>query len=273
MIDARPAIQPALAAQGSRPGDAALIYVGHATVLIELDGVRILTDPLLRFRTAHLRRLPPVPDLSNMGPIDAVLISHLHWDHLHPPSLRLLDRSTRIIAPNGAGPLLRRLSFRNVEELAPSTSVSVGPVSVMATYAEHGGYRPPFGPRAESLGFLVSGTRRVYFAGDTDLFAGMDALGPGLTAALLPVWGYGPLLGAGHLDPRRAAEALTRLRPDFAVPIHWGTIFPPGLRWLRPSFLEFPPRDFVRYAAALAPDVDVRVLAPGERLELPNVAT
>lgn len=273
MADTQPALHSHPEFSERRPGDAALVYVGHATVLIEMDDVRILTDPLLRRWAGHLRRFTPVPDPDELNPVDAVLISHLHWDHLDPGSLALLDRSTRIVVPRGAGPLLRRWKFHRVHELTRGESLDLGAVTVTATYAKHGGARPPFGPRAESLGFLVAGSRRVYFAGDTDLFADMETLGPNLTAALLPVWGYRPLLGAGHLDPRRAAEALTLLQPAVAVPIHWGTIYPPGLRWIRPSFLEFPPLDFVRYAAALAPAVDVLVLAPGERLELPHAST
>ena len=81
---------------------------------------------------------------------------------------------------------------------------------------------------------------RVYFAGDTDLFPGMEeAIGP-TDLSLLPVWGWGPTLGEGHLDPRAAAEAARRLRPRVAVPIHWGTFFPMGLKRMRPDRLTGP---------------------------------
>ena len=104
----------------------------------------------------------------------------------------------------------------------------------------------------------------MYFAGDTDLFPGMADIAPGLDVALLPIWGWGPTLGAGHLDPLRAAEALVMLRPRLAIPIHWGTYAPAVmLRAFRRSFLARPPHDFVRAARRLAPDVQVRVLAPG----------
>src|SRR6185503_2691890 len=102
----------------------------------------------------------------------------------------------------------------------------------------------------------------VYFAGDTGLFAGMARL-PTLDLALLPVWGWGPRLGPGHLDPVGAAEALTLLRPRIAVPIHWGTYSP--LWYLRPpAYLSEPGVAFAREAARLAPEVEVRVLTPGE---------
>jgi L-ascorbate metabolism protein UlaG (beta-lactamase superfamily) len=93
----------------------------------------------------------------------------------------------------------------------------------------------------------------------------MEALAP-LDVALLPVWGWGPSLGRGHLNPRTAAETLRLLRPRVAVPIHWGTYFPIGRGGRR---LADPPHEFARHAAELAPDVEVRVLKPGDGFELP----
>ena len=108
----------------------------------------------------------------------------------------------------------------------------------------------------------------IYFAGDTELFDGMSEIDDALDVALLPIAGWGPTLGPGHLGPREAAVALTRLRPRVAVPIHWGTLYPLGLRFRRDRVLADPPREFARHAAELAPEVDVRVLAPGEALNL-----
>lgn len=124
-----------------------------------------------------------------------------------------------------------------------------------------------------SLGFVVDGDH--YFAGDTDLFEGMADLAP-LALALLPVWGWGTALGPGHLDPVRAAEALARLCPQVAVPIHWGTVpihwgtyFPAHLGRGGHSLLTEPPLDFARHAAQVAPDVRVAILRPGEPLAMP----
>ena len=111
----------------------------------------------------------------------------------------------------------------------------------------------------------MTGSRRIYFAGDTDLFAGMGELAPGLDLALLPVAGWGPSLGPGHLDPERAAEAARLLQPRLAVPIHWGTLRPLNER-ADPA--ARPAEEFRRRAAELAPDVAVRILEPGETLEL-----
>jgi L-ascorbate metabolism protein UlaG (beta-lactamase superfamily) len=107
----------------------------------------------------------------------------------------------------------------------------------------------------------------VYFAGDTDLFPGMAELGP-VDVALLPIWGWGLSVGEGHLNPERAARALEMIRPGMAVPIHWGTFYPVGLRLLWPEPLTEPAREFARLAARLAPGTEVRVLEPGAETSL-----
>jgi L-ascorbate metabolism protein UlaG (beta-lactamase superfamily) len=114
------------------------------------------------------------------------------------------------------------------------------------------------------VGFLLRGGRRIYFAGDTDLFDGMEELGAGLDLALLPIWGWGPSVGPGHLDPERAARAAALLSPQVVVPIHWGTLYPLGLARFRPRPLRAPPLEFAAWMRELAPQVEVRLLAPGE---------
>lgn len=250
-----------------------LTFVGHSTVVIELDGVRILTDPLLRYRVAHIRRFGPKPDRASLGNIDAVLVSHLHLDHCDLPSLRRIGSRVRVIAPSGAGTLLRRRGFGMVEELRPGESTQVGPVVVTATRAAHSGFRPPVGPTALALGFLICGSRRIYFAGDTDLFPEMAELGEDLDVALLPIWGWARNLGKGHLDPQRAAEALRLLRPSVAIPIHWGALAAPTLGPNPTRFLTEPPRLFAEHAARIAPDVTVRIVPTGESVTLPPAAS
>jgi L-ascorbate metabolism protein UlaG (beta-lactamase superfamily) len=237
-------------------------------VLVELGGVRLLTDPVLRGRVAHLRRHGPSP-VAPRG-VDAVLLSHLHRDHADRASLRRLDRGMRVLAPRGAGDWVRRAGFPRVEELAPGDEAKVGGVGVTAVPALHDPRRRPGGgPRADPIGFVLGAERRrVYFAGDTDLFDEMAELAP-LELALLPIAGWGPKLGPGHLDPERAARAAAMLRPRTVVPIHWGTLSPhltrPG-RWFRD-----PPHAFAARVAELAQDVDVCVIAPGESLDLPRL--
>ena len=238
-------------------------YIGHSTVEIELDGVRLLTDPLLRTRVAHLLRAAPLE--GDLPRVDAVLISHGHYDHLDLPSLRRLPGSPRMVVPRGLG---ARVEGFDVAELEEGDQVEIGGVTVQATHADHAGGRPLRGQEGAALGYSLRGSRRIYFAGDTGLFEGMDGLIPDLDLALIPIWGWGATLGRGkHLDPVSAAEAVRRLRPKLAVPIHWGT-YRPFHRSGRVAFLSEPAAAFARAAAGAAPDVEIRVLRPGESLEL-----
>jgi len=254
-----------------------LTYLGHSTLLIEQDGVRIITDPLFRKQVAFLRRAGPPVDPGHYRAITAVLISHLHYDHLDFPSLKRIGTQTPIIAPRGAAPLLAKKGFRNCQELAQSDRTRVGPFEVRATPADHKPQRGPHGPEADPLGYILQGAIRVYFPGDTQLFPGMaelarDEHGRGLDVAFLPVWGWGPRLGDKHLDPQEAARALTLLCPRVAIPIHWGTYFPIGFGWLRLGFQYLPPLDFERNAKHLAPQVEVCILRPGEAISVAPVS-
>ena len=242
----------------------ALEFIGHSTVLVELDGIRILTDPVTRSRVGLLRRMEAVPLRDRLRDIDLVLLSHLHWDHLDVPSLRDLGRDVPLVVSAGAGPWLSGAGFTDVREVVVGDVVDVGSVRVRAVPAVHSGYRPPLGPTAPALGFVMDGSRSVYFAGDTDLFAGMAELGGPIDIALLPVWGWGPTLGRGlHMDPLRAAESLRLIRPRAAVPIHWGTYWPHAMGRIRPGRLIEPPAAFVAYATELAPHVQTLPTAVG----------
>jgi L-ascorbate metabolism protein UlaG (beta-lactamase superfamily) len=256
------------------PSDAPtrITYLGHSTVLIELDGIRVLTDPILRTRVGPLVRAQPPVEPGHWSDIDGVFISHSHWDHLDFGSLRLLDPSVRIACPAGLGKRLRARGFTRITELEPGGRMRLGPVSVEATHAEHRGFGPPLGGTERSLGFLVCGTRGIYFAGDTALFPDMRLLAGRVDVALLPVWGWGPRAGSGeHLDPMGAARALTLIQPPIAVPIHWGTLHPLGMRWLRPGTRVEPPHQFAHLARLHAPATQVRVLPVGTSFELPDV--
>lgn len=240
-----------------------ITWVGHATTLIELDGAVLLTDPLLRPRIGHVRRIVPEPP--GLPELDAILISHAHRDHLDVPSLRRLPSSVPVLAPPAVAAVLRRAG-RPITEIAPGDRRTVGAVEVLAVPARHDGRRAPVGPPRAALGFVVTGSASVYFAGDTDLFPGMHELGGDLDLALLPVWGWGPKLGPGHLDPERAAHAAALLRPRAAIPVHWGTYASPGVWWRDDP--ELPAREFARHAARHAPGVAVTVLSPGSSAPL-----
>jgi L-ascorbate metabolism protein UlaG (beta-lactamase superfamily) len=229
----------------------------------------VLTDPILRGWLGPLRRQGPAPPAELPRIADAVLISHLHRDHLDLPSLRRLPPSTPLVVPRGAGGIFARARGNEILEIGRGETISVGRLDVTAVPALHDGRRDRWGgQRIEPLGYVIGGGgHTVYFAGDTDLFEGMSDIGP-LDLAMLPVWGWGPSVGSGHLDPARAARALTLLRPRAAVPIHWGTFYPVGLGRLLADPLSQPPREFKRVAAELAPDVRVEVLQPGSEMPL-----
>jgi L-ascorbate metabolism protein UlaG (beta-lactamase superfamily) len=246
-----------------------LTYIGHATTLLRLDGVSILTDPMLRGWLGPLRRQgpPPGPGVAEIS--DLVLISHLHRDHLDLRSLRRVSGGTPVVVPRGGARWVGNGDATHIREVGLGETVRVGDVEITGVRAVHDGYRDfHLGPQIEPLGYLIrSGGRTVYFAGDTDLVPEMSELGS-VDLALLPIWGWGLSVGSGHLDPERAARALEMIRPRMAIPIHWGTFYPVGLRILRPEPLTRPPQEFTRLAAQRAPGTEVRVLAPGAETAL-----
>lgn len=252
-----------------------ITFVGHATVLIEIDGVRVLTDPILVPRVLFLDRVvsPITPDVYR--DIDIVLISHLHHDHCDLRSLRRLSGAAIIVPVGSAAYLRRRGGLHHLVEVGEGTTVEVGGLVITAVHADHDGKRVPFGPSAPALGFVITGNDgTVYFAGDTDVYPQMASLpmpeSQGLDTALLPVWGWGPNLGPGHMNPARAAEALALLQAPNAVPIHWGTLFPYGMRKVLPSsgtLLFAPPEQFAEIASEAAPDSRVAVVMPGSRMD------
>lgn len=256
----------------NQPPAATLHYLGHATLMMQMDGCNILTDPVLSDRVLHLRRrnLSGRHWYEGQTEPDIILLSHLHLDHLHLPSLRKLPSHLTIIVPRGAGAWLRYVISQNIVELGPGEDFTLGDVTITATPALHGSKAGLFLAVLDlAQGYLIRGARTIYFPGDTDLFPEMTAIGDsGLDLALMPVWGWGPTLGAGHLDPYRAAQALTLLRPRLAIPIHWASFRPIGKVWERSSFLHSPGPEFQRLAAEQAPNTSVHLVAPGDSFDL-----
>ncbi|MEV7623505.1 MBL fold metallo-hydrolase [Actinoplanes sp. NPDC089786] len=251
-------------------GETSVTWWGHSTMWLADAGTTVLTDPVLTNRLAHLRRMAgPAPRLP--GPPDAVLLSHLHADHFHLTSLRMVPGHPTLVVPRGSAGFiakgLGRAAAERVVELSPGDETKVGNVTIRAVKAAHPGDRGPWSNlRSVALGFVVEGTSKTWYAGDTGLFDEMSALGP-LDLALIPVGGWGPTLHAHeHLDPEQAAEALRRVRATHAVPVHYGSFWPVGLGRVRQHMFGEPGPAFARFAAEKAPDAQVRVLRQGETL-------
>ena len=243
----------------------ALTYVGHATVRVDVAGRSVLTDPVLGRTVEKIlwRHAPaPAPDIADG--VDLVLISHLHHDHCDLPSLRRIGRDVPVVVPAGAGQWLSGKGFSNVHELDLGDVYVDGDLAVRAVPAVHSGGRRG-GPQAMAIGYVITGGgTTTYFAGDTDLYEAMADLTDSLDVALLPVWGWGPNIGPGHLDPRRAAEAVALMKPRLAVPIHWGTLFPVGIKPFYRKGFASKGDEFAEHVRRLGLPTQVAVTAPGQ---------
>ncbi len=229
------------------------VWIGHATVLIELPGGRILTDPLYAERVGlSLRLRPPAiawEDLSvtlgvqeraeadppgtecPRGP-DLVVISHAHPDHFDPATLRRLGTGAAVVCPKGMARTVRRVVAGPVVPLEVGQDTQIRQLHVTAVHAEHGGVFCP------ALGYVIeSAGRSVYFAGDTGYGPHFSRIGRQfqIDLALLPIGTHKPrwLLRRQHVNPEEAVQAAAELNAKCLLPIHWGTfrLFP----WNEPA--------------------------------------
>ncbi len=254
----------------------ALTWWGHSTVTVEHDGVRVLTDPVLGDRLVHLRRHGPTPT-ADAARADLVLVSHLHGDHLHVPSLRGLAPTTTLVVPRGGAEVVRDLGVQRVVEADPGDRLDVVGLHVEVLAAQHDGRRMPWSRhRGPALGFRVAGaTRSWWYPGDTGVDPAHADVDP-VDLALVPIGGWGPTLGHEHLDPEQAAEAVRAVGSRWALPVHHGTFWPVGLRRVHRAnhhrlFVTPGPR-FAEAVARLAPDVAVVRPRHGERVVLAEEA-
>lgn len=239
-----------------------LTWLGHSTVLVELAGLTLLTDPFFRARLGPLRRHGPVPDPHLLPAVDLVLLSHAHPDHFDAGSLAALRGHPRLLVPIGMGAVTRRVApAAQVEELRVGEHVRVGDWTATAIAARH--WRWPPMPRADSIGYLLEGPIGLYFAGDTGTFAGMRALAGRVDLALLPIGRWGPQPTPGHLTPRSAALVAAVIGARAVLPIHWGTLYPRGLDRFMPGPLHGPGAAFRTAMDAVAPDAVILGLVPG----------
>jgi L-ascorbate metabolism protein UlaG (beta-lactamase superfamily) len=254
---------PREACSASPPGELAITWLGHATVLIEMDGARAVIDPVLRNHVAPLVRVAPVPALR--APVDCALLSDLHRNHTDLPTLRGLARTGPLIVPPRARDWLVGKGIADVEELAPSRAVKIRGLTVTATRGRHDPRRHPFGPSAEPLGYLLSTSHSVYFAADTAALPEMADLRGLVDVALLPMAERRPRIGHWRLDPEAAAAAVALINPSVVIPIQWGK---PSRGRVSGGRMGHAVEEFTAQARRYAPRVGVCILDPAERILL-----
>lgn len=214
------------------PGDIAVTWIGHATCLVQVGGRVILTDPVFarRIPGVRARLTPPGIAFADLPHIDAVVISHNHFDHLDASTVRRLHRDVPVIAPAGLARWFRRYRFRQVTELDWWSTTTVGGVDITFVPGHHWSKRTPF-DTCRSLwgGYVVgAGDRSVFFAGDSAYgrcFAEIGARFPGIELAIMPVGAYQPrwFMKPLHMNPAEAVRATLDLGASRMMTMHWGT--------------------------------------------------
>jgi L-ascorbate metabolism protein UlaG (beta-lactamase superfamily) len=248
---------------------ATLTWWGHSTITWLDGGTTLLFDPVLTARLGHLRRVRGQVPPPYAAHADVILISHLHADHTHLPSLRLVPAGAVLVAPAGSRRLLRPIAARGLKviEVEPGDFVEFGGIAIHVLAADHDGRRHPGSPhRGPALGYLLAGSRRCWYPGDTGPHIAFEDAAL-VDVALVPVGGWGPTVGQGHLDAQQAAQAVRRIHPNCAVPVHWGTWWPVGLPQ-RPDLIDAPGPAFAEHVARLVPTSSVHVLRHGQSVQL-----
>lgn len=223
---------------GAGPGadPLAVTWWGHSSMSIELGDRLVATDPLLTSRLFHLRRTTPAPPATAVS-ADLVLVSHLHHDHLHLPSLDRFDREVAVVVPRGAPRQVAGLLRHRLLEVAPGDRVEVEGVTIEVLPARHDGRRSNVGRAIDvpALGFRLSrGSASCWYPGDTGVQEDFAAIGP-VDLAAVPIGGWGPTLGHEHLDPAQAAAAVAEVGARWSLAVHYGTFWPMTMRRLNPA--------------------------------------
>jgi len=208
-------------------------WIGHASFLIQTEGVNVLIDPVWAKWLGIVKRVRmPGLALKELPPIHLVLISHAHFDHLHLGSLGKVACGQPVITPKGVGDLVRNQGFGEIVELAYGEEIACGPLTITLTPSKHWGARWVHDTHRGFGGFLIrnSSGRTLFHCGDSAYFEGFTRIGEstGIDLALMPIGAYDSMSGREvHMNPEEALTAFTDLGAKHFVPMHYGT-FPLG---------------------------------------------
>jgi L-ascorbate metabolism protein UlaG (beta-lactamase superfamily) len=237
----RPIVPVSAKPEPEKWSDAAvtLAWLGHATVLINFFGIKILTDPVLfprigirlpGFTVGPKRLTAPAVEVHELPKIDLILLSHAHFDHFDLRTLRCFDENTSVITARATGDLLRRTRFRDITELGwrkrkSFKTTTVGEINVSAFPVNHWGARKQRDTYRGYNGYLLERKgRRIIFSGDTamtDSFAELRRRG-GIDLAIMSIGAYNPWIRS-HCTPEQAVEMANAAGARFIMPVHHQT--------------------------------------------------
>ncbi len=252
-----------------------MTWLGHATVVLDMDGVRLVADPLLQRHNGILRRRGARPAGDAWSGAVAVLLSHLHHDHAEVASLRMLGAVPVLTAVENAVWVAKKgLTGRGLANDEWEPVGAAGEVTVRLVPAVHHSRPMPHRPNAAN-GHLVRGPSGVvWLAGDTDLYPGMEGLeemaGAPVDVAVVPIGGWGPRLSPGHMGPDEAAVACRLSGARLAVPVHWKTLHVPAGEMFPRGWMDSAGPRFEDALAREAPDCRAVVLDVGGSVTVPT---
>ncbi|GLY19841.1 hypothetical protein Kisp01_68550 [Kineosporia sp. NBRC 101677] len=249
-----------------------ITWLGHSTVVLDIGGARLITDPLLRKHNWPLRRRGGRPAKASWSQPDLVLLSHLHHDHAELPSLRLL-RDVPVLTAAENAVWLRRKGLNGLDAEGKWYDLPGTDVRVRLVRADHGHRPMPHRPNSAGGHLVQKPGFTVYVAGDTSLYDEMSDL-PQLAeapidVAIVPIGGWGPRLSGGHMDAEQAARACALIGARAAIPVHWGTLHAPVVGRFPRGWMDLGGPLFQQALSRHAPDCRAWVLAPGETVSVP----